>query len=107
MDINEEIRFRVVDEVFTDLSPAGPEMSGEKQSADETENKRSPYVITVSHFALQKFSLCMGKKPLKILKILIQWQPCWAGQTVTSNRQTKPLASVNIYMLLSLFFRLL
>ncbi|XP_078347084.1 DNA-directed RNA polymerase III subunit RPC8-like [Oculina patagonica] len=48
MDINEEIRFRVVDEVFTDLSPAGPEMSGEKQSADETENKRSPYTITGS-----------------------------------------------------------
>ena len=49
MDINEEIRFRVVDEVFTDLSPAGPEMSGEKQNTDETENKRSPYTITVSN----------------------------------------------------------
>ena len=54
MDINEEIRFRVVDEVFTDLSPAGPEMSGEKKSTDDTENKRSPYIITVSHFALIK-----------------------------------------------------
>ena len=52
MDINEEIRFRVVDEVFTDLSPAGPEMSGEKKSTDDTENKRSPYTITVSHFAI-------------------------------------------------------
>lgn len=48
MDINEEIRFRVVDEVFTDLSPAGPEMSGEKKSTDDAENKRSPYSITVS-----------------------------------------------------------
>lgn len=48
MDINEEIRFRVVDEVFTDLSPAGPEMSGEKKNADELDNKRSPYTITVS-----------------------------------------------------------
>ena len=58
MDINEEIRFRVVDEVFTDLSPAGPEMSGEKKlSTDDTENKRSPYSITVSHFAILK-----GKK---------------------------------------------
>lgn len=46
MDINEEIRFRVVDEMFTDLSPAGPEMSGEKK--EEIENKRSPYTITVS-----------------------------------------------------------
>ena len=54
MDINEEIRFRVVDEVFTDLSPAGPEMSGEKKSTDDTENKRSPYSITVSHFAIIK-----------------------------------------------------
>ena len=54
MDINEEIRFRVVDEVFTDLSPAGPEMSGEKKSTDDTENKRSPYTITVSHFAIVK-----------------------------------------------------
>ena len=48
MDINEEIRFRVVDEMFTDLSPAGPEMSGEKKSTDEQDNKRSPYSITVS-----------------------------------------------------------
>ena len=47
MDINEEIRFRVVDELFVDLSPAGPEMSGETK-ADELENKRSPYTITVS-----------------------------------------------------------
>ena len=54
MDINEEIRFRVVDEVFTDLSPAGPEMSGEKKSTDDTENKRSPYTITVSHFTIVK-----------------------------------------------------
>lgn len=48
MDINEEIRFRVVDEMFTDLSPAGPEMSGDKQNMDETESKRSPYTITGS-----------------------------------------------------------
>ena len=52
MDINEEIRFRVVDEMFTDLSPAGPEMSGDKQNMDETESKRSPYTITVSHSLL-------------------------------------------------------
>ena len=45
---------RVVDEVFTDLSPAGPEMSGEKKSTDDTKNKRSPYTITVSHFAIVK-----------------------------------------------------
>ena len=48
MDINEEIRFRVVDEMFTDLSPAGPEMTGEKKNADELDTKRSPYTITVS-----------------------------------------------------------
>ncbi|XP_068761861.1 DNA-directed RNA polymerase III subunit RPC8-like isoform X1 [Montipora capricornis] len=48
MDINEEIRFRVVDEIFTDLSPAGPEMLSEKKSVDEVDNKRSPYTITGS-----------------------------------------------------------
>lgn len=48
MDVNEEIRFRVVDEIFTDLSPAGPEMLSEKKTADEVENKRSPFTITVS-----------------------------------------------------------
>ncbi|XP_074638468.1 DNA-directed RNA polymerase III subunit RPC8-like isoform X2 [Acropora palmata] len=48
MDVNEEIRFRVVDEIFTDLSPAGPEMLSEKKPADEVENKRSPFTITGS-----------------------------------------------------------
>lgn len=48
MDINEEIRFRVVDELFTDLSPAGPEMTGDKKNTDEVDSKRSPYTITVS-----------------------------------------------------------
>lgn len=48
MDINEEIRFRVVDELFTDLSPAGPEMTGDMKNTDEVDSKRSPYSITVS-----------------------------------------------------------
>lgn len=48
MDINEEIRFRVVDELFTDLSPAGPEMTGDMKNTDEVDSKRSPYTITVS-----------------------------------------------------------
>lgn len=47
MDINEEIRFRVVDELFTDLSPAGPEMTGDMKNTDEVDSKRSPYTITV------------------------------------------------------------
>lgn len=49
MDINEEIRFRVVDEVFTDLSFVGLEMSGEKKSIDDVENKRLLYSIIVSN----------------------------------------------------------
>ena len=50
MDIGEEIRFRVIDETFTDMTPVGPEKpSKDKQtSASDAENKKSPYVITVS-----------------------------------------------------------
>lgn len=47
MDINEEIRFRVVDEVFTDTTPVGPE-DGLEAGADENETKKSPYSLVVS-----------------------------------------------------------
>lgn len=47
MDINEEIRFRVIDETFTDMTPAGPEnISKDKQANQEAESKKLPYVIT-------------------------------------------------------------
>ena len=58
MDINEEIRFRVVDELFTDLSPAGPEMTGDMKNTDEVDSKRSPYTITVSPVIV--FIICIG-----------------------------------------------
>lgn len=54
MDINEEIRFRVVDEVFIDLSFVGFEMLGEKKSIDDVENKRLLYSIIVSKFCYFK-----------------------------------------------------
>ena len=66
MDINEEIRFRVVDEMFTDLSPAGPEMTGEKKNADELDTKRSPYTITVS---ISHTRLRLSPKSIKFLPV--------------------------------------
>ncbi|XP_031569933.1 DNA-directed RNA polymerase III subunit RPC8-like [Actinia tenebrosa] len=49
MDINEEIRFRVVDETFVDLTPTGPEVHNKDQlSVEEQEIKKSPYSITAS-----------------------------------------------------------
>ena len=49
MDVNEEIRFRVVNETFVDLTPTGPDMSsGDKKKAEEQETKKSPYTVTVS-----------------------------------------------------------
>lgn len=51
MDINEQIRFRVIDEMFVDLTPTGPEMHNKEQIAtDEQETKKSPYSIVVSLF---------------------------------------------------------
>jgi DNA-directed RNA polymerase III subunit RPC8 len=47
MDINEEIRFRVIDERFTDLSPTGPEKTSQDQAGNQDE--KSPYNITVSN----------------------------------------------------------
>lgn len=55
MDINEEIRFRVVDEVFTDTTPVGPE-DGLEAGADENETKKSPYSLVVSTRQEQKMS---------------------------------------------------
>ena len=49
MDINEEIRFRIIDEEFVDLTPEGPApppVDGEP--APVVENKRSPYSISAS-----------------------------------------------------------
>jgi len=46
MDIGEEVRFRVVDEIFTDTSPVGPETaSNVTNELPEGESKKAPYVI--------------------------------------------------------------
>lgn len=59
MDINEEIRFRIIDEEFVDLTPEGPApppVDGEP--APVIENKRSPYTISVcSQFSSTKWSI--------------------------------------------------
>lgn len=49
MDINEEIRFRIIDEEFVDLTPEGPApppVDGEPVLP--VENKRSPYTVSAS-----------------------------------------------------------
>lgn len=50
MDINEDIRFRVIDEEFADLTPEGP-APPTKPDGDPallTETKKSPYLISAS-----------------------------------------------------------
>ena len=49
MDVNESIRFRVVDKVFVDTTPVGPEEGVEPGSeVTEQEVKKSPYSLVVS-----------------------------------------------------------
>ena len=48
MDINEPIRFRVIDEEFVDLTPTGPTSPGSLESNDPIEQKKAPYSILVS-----------------------------------------------------------
>lgn len=67
MDQGEEIRFRVVDEVFIDTSPTGP--STEKDSSgtagtappagtdDSTQQKESPYTLIVREHSSPLISL--------------------------------------------------
>lgn len=66
MDQGEEIRFRVVDEVFIDTSPTGPSTEKDSASAagtagtappagtdDSTQQKESPYTLIVrEHLSL-------------------------------------------------------
>ncbi|XP_074648412.1 DNA-directed RNA polymerase III subunit RPC8-like isoform X2 [Tubulanus polymorphus] len=47
MDVGEELRFRVVDEMFVDITPTGPEGSTEAESYD-SEMKKPPYSIVGS-----------------------------------------------------------
>jgi len=50
MDINEEIRFRVIDEEFEDLTPEGPappKVDGEG-TVVTVETRKSPYTISAS-----------------------------------------------------------
>lgn len=55
MDINEEIRFKVVDEVFVDTTPVGPEDLAEPVQDPLLENqpKKSPYSLVVSVTIIQ------------------------------------------------------
>ena len=56
MDINEEIRFRIIDEEFVDLTPEGPApppVDGEPVLP--VENKRSPYTVSASRHAFVLF----------------------------------------------------
>lgn len=50
MDINEKIRFKVVDEVFVDTTPVGPEDLAEpsQDTLQENQPKKSPYSLVVS-----------------------------------------------------------
>ena len=52
MDINEPIRFRVIDEEFIDLTPTGPTNAANVESAEPTEQKKAPYSILVSLFVI-------------------------------------------------------
>uniref|UniRef100_K1PAV3 DNA-directed RNA polymerase III subunit RPC8 n=1 Tax=Magallana gigas TaxID=29159 RepID=K1PAV3_MAGGI len=46
MDIGEEIRFRVVDEIFVDTTPSGPDGTANQPSEiSDTESKKTPYTI--------------------------------------------------------------
>ncbi|XP_062588600.1 DNA-directed RNA polymerase III subunit RPC8-like [Saccostrea cucullata] len=49
MDIGEEIRFRVVDEIFVDTTPTGPDGTANQSSEiTDTETKKTPYTIVGS-----------------------------------------------------------
>ncbi|XP_077979998.1 DNA-directed RNA polymerase III subunit RPC8-like [Glandiceps talaboti] len=48
MDVNEEIRFKVVDETFVDTTPVGPKTIGEGSEVTDQDAKRSPYSLTGS-----------------------------------------------------------
>uniref|UniRef100_A0A8W8I3Z9 RNA polymerase III subunit Rpc25 domain-containing protein n=1 Tax=Magallana gigas TaxID=29159 RepID=A0A8W8I3Z9_MAGGI len=49
MDIGEEIRFRVVDEIFVDTTPSGPDGTANQPSEiSDTESKKTPYTIVGS-----------------------------------------------------------
>ena len=50
MDINEPIRFRVIDEEFVDLTPTGPTSSGSIETSEPSEQKKAPYSILVCFF---------------------------------------------------------
>ncbi len=47
MDINEQIRFRVIDEDFVDLTPTGPAAAAGGEALEVNEHKKAPYSITV------------------------------------------------------------
>lgn len=48
MDINEQIRFRVIGEEFIDLTPTGPVTPGNTETTEPADQKKAPYSILVS-----------------------------------------------------------
>ena len=52
MDINEPIRFRVIDEEFVDLTPTGPNSAGSIEPSESIEQKKAPFSILVSQSSL-------------------------------------------------------
>lgn len=47
MDVNEEIRFRVIDEEFLDLTPTGPVSAANIEPSEPADQKKPPYSILV------------------------------------------------------------
>lgn len=45
MDINEPIRFRIIDEDFVDLTPTGPASTASGEASEIPEQKKAPYSI--------------------------------------------------------------
>ncbi|KAL8586188.1 hypothetical protein ACOMHN_057750 [Nucella lapillus] len=45
IDIGEEVRFRVMDEKFVDMSPTGPEGMVQEFTDTDTDSKKTPYTV--------------------------------------------------------------
>ena len=70
MDVNEEIRFRVIDEEFIDLTPEGPApppVDGEAPMS--LEPKKAPYTISVSYINFLTLKIYCTKFKVTKMKI--------------------------------------
>lgn len=55
MDVNEEIRFRVIDEIFLDTTPNNAPTSNTEQIVEK--NAKAPYTLKVNYFTKCLFLL--------------------------------------------------